>query len=102
MFTTLGATFFTTGATLVAALSSLLMGVSWMLSLGVGFVPAAAGAALARLAASSATNTAKLVSAADCLARENREILFMSFSCLSILLGGAQATVPRETPKSTF
>jgi hypothetical protein len=48
MFTTLGATLLTTGATLVAALRSRLMGVCSMVSFGAAFVLADAGAAPAR------------------------------------------------------
>src|ERR1017187_7391276 len=101
MFTTLGATFLTTGATLVAALSSRLIGVSWMVSLGAGFALAGAGAAPARGAAWRAIRIKRLPSAANCLVRNDCAILFMSFSCSTILHSGTDVTFPYATPALT-
>src|SRR5256885_15513684 len=70
MFTTLGATFFTIGAKLVLALTSLLIGASWKLSLAGGLVFAAAGAGLANGGNWIAKRPSNVQSVAD-------DILFM-------------------------
>ena len=86
MFTTLGATFLTTGATLVAALVSRLMGVSWMVSRGAVFVLAEAAAAPGAGPAWRAIMRERLPSAADRVARRLCAILFISFAVLTSVL----------------
>src|ERR1039458_9027573 len=92
MFTTLGAIFLTTGATLAAALSSRLIGVSWMVNLGAGFPVADAGAAPETGAVWKAIRIKRLPNTADFLVMKNCAILLMSFSCSTILHSGTDVT----------
>src|ERR1039458_10664227 len=101
MFTTLLATFLTTGATLVAALRSRLMGVSWMFNLGAGFGLAASGAAPFSKAAWRTIKTVRLLSAAVRLGQKIRGILFMSFSCSTILHCGVQGDLAYDSRRGT-
>src|ERR1035438_9540965 len=98
MFTTLGATFLTTGATLVAALRSRLIGVSWMVSLGAELVLATAGAPPAGPAIWRAMKRIRLPRAAKRLVRENPNIMFMSFTSSTILYYGHRADRPPQNP----
>src|ERR1017187_2304234 len=102
MLTTLGPTFLTTGATLVAALSSRLMGVSSMVSLGAEFVLPDAGAAPLGKAAAKAIRIERLPHAADCWVKRDSEILFMLFSLTPILHSGTYGILPYVTPCLTL
>src|ERR1039458_3198007 len=102
MFTTLGPTFLTTGATLVAALSSRLMGVSSMVSLGAEFVLPDAGAAPPGKAAAKAIRIERLPHAADRLVKRDCEILLMLFSLTTILHSGTYGILPYVTPCLTL
>src|ERR1035437_2563327 len=102
MFTTLGPTFLTTGATLVAALISRLMGVSWMVSLGAEFVLPDAGAAPPGSAAANAIRIERLPNAADRLVKRDCEILLMLLSLPIILHSGTDGILPYVTPCLTF
>src|ERR1019366_8611716 len=102
MFTTLGATFLTTGATLVAALSSRLIGVSWMVNLGAGFPVADAGAAPETGAVWKAIRIKRLPNTAGFLVMKNCAILLMSFSCSTILYSGTDVTFPYVAPALTL
>ena len=102
MLTTLGPTFLTTGATLVAALSSRLMGVSSMVSLGAEFVLPDAGAAPLGKAAAKAIRIERLPHAADRWVKRDSEILFMLFSLTPILHSGIYGILPYVTPCLTL
>ena len=102
MLTTLGPTFLTTGATLVAALSSRLMGVSSMVSLGAEFVLPDVGAAPLGKAAAKAIRIERLPHAADCWVKRDSEVLFMLFSLTPILHSGTYGILPYVTPCLTL
>src|ERR1035441_10108558 len=102
MFTTLGATFLTTGATLVAALRSRLMAVSWMVNFGAGFPVADAGAAPENGTVWKAIRIKRLPNTAGFLVMKNCAILLMSFSCSTILHSGTDVTFPYVAPALTL